>query len=213
MDYQAIINHYYPDDDELKRLLLVHSRAVADKALSICDRHPELGLNRDFIEAAAMLHDIGIRECDAPGIHCYGTRPYIQHGLAGAEMLRPTSNPSPRDRCIDTNHAPSLGEYHVPSLGDGWDELLARVCQRHTGAGIMRSEVVAQGLPLPLLDDDSEPYMPETLEEKLVCYADKFFSKTRPMEEKTFEQAERSLSKFGEDGLKRFREWEHLFEM
>ena len=74
MDYQAIIDRYYPEDNELRRLLMKHSRDVADKALAICDRHPELGLDRDFIEAAAMLHDIGIRECDAPGIFCFGHR-------------------------------------------------------------------------------------------------------------------------------------------
>lgn len=61
MDYQAIIDKYYgAGNSELKSLLLVHSRAVADKALHICDKHPELALDRDFVEAAAMLHDLGI---------------------------------------------------------------------------------------------------------------------------------------------------------
>ena len=36
MDYQAIIDKYYPEDDELKRLLLKHSRQVADRCLLIC---------------------------------------------------------------------------------------------------------------------------------------------------------------------------------
>lgn len=186
MDYSKIINHFYPEDNELRRLLLVHSRAVADKALHICDRHPELNLNRDFVEAAAMLHDIGIMKCDAPGIFCHGTEPYIRHGIMGAEMLR-LLEPS------------------------GALEPFARVCQRHTGAGITRQEVLEQGLPMPLPDDDSEPYMPETIEEQIVCYADKFFSKTRPEEEKTFEQAERSLMKFGPEGVARFRQWREMF--
>ena len=183
MDYQAIIDHYYSEDNELRRLLLKHSRDVADKALAICDRHPELGLDRDFIEAAAMLHDIGIRECDAPGIFCFGHRPYIQHGLAGAMMLK-----------------------------EDCGEAIARVCQRHTGAGITRQDVLAQGLPLPLPDDQSEPYMPETLEEQVVCYADKFFSKTKLNREKTLAEAERSLMKFGAGGVERFRRWAALFE-
>ena len=63
MDYQLIINKYYPEDNELRHILLVHSRAVADKALAIADRHPELLLDRQFIEEAAMLHDIGIVRC------------------------------------------------------------------------------------------------------------------------------------------------------
>ena len=190
-DYQAIIDKFYgTGNSELKSLLLLHSRAVADKALRICDKHPKFGLDRDFIEATAMLHDIGIIRCDAPKIHCHGTEPYINPGILGAEMIQELS--------------PSL-------FGEGWGGA-SRVCQRHTGAGITRAEIAAQQLPLPLPDDDSEPYMPETIEEKLICYADKFFSKTRPDHEKTIEEAERSLAKFGNDGVLRFREWARLFE-
>ena len=188
IDYRTIIDHYYGEgESELKSLLLTHSRDVANKALRICDKHPELPLDRDFVEAAAMLHDLGIIGCDAPKIHCHGTEPYIRHGILGAEMLK--------------NYQLSTINYQ-----------LSRVCQRHTGAGISRAEVIAQQLPLPLPDDDSEPYMPETLEEKLVCYADKFFSKTRLDHEKTLEEAERSLAKFGSEGVLRFREWARLFE-
>nr|WP_314499907.1 HDIG domain-containing metalloprotein [uncultured Prevotella sp.] len=177
MDYQAIINKYYPEDNELRHILLVHSRAVADKALAIADRHPELSLDRQFIEEAAMLHDIGIVCCNAPGIQCFGTEPYICHGRIGADMLRAEGFP---------RHA--------------------RVCERHTGAGITCSQIIAQKLPLPEQD-----FLPETMEEKIICYADKFFSKTHLDEEKTIEQAIASLSKFGEEGVTRFCEWVKMF--
>lgn len=177
MDYQVIINKYYPEDNELRHILLVHSRAVADKALAIADRHLELSLDRQFIEEAAMLHDIGIVRCNAPGIQCFGTEPYICHGRIGAEMLRAEGFP---------RHA--------------------RVCERHTGAGITRSQIIAQKLPLPQQD-----FLPETMEEKVICYADKFFSKSHLDEEKTIEQAIASLSKFGEEGVARFREWVKMF--
>ena len=177
MDYQAIINKYYPEDNELRHILLVHSRAVADKALAIADRHPELSLDRQFVEEAAMLHDIGIVRCNASGIQCFGTEPYICHGRIGAEMLRAEGFP---------RHA--------------------RVCERHTGAGITRSQIIAQKLPLPQQD-----FLPETMEEKVICYADKFFSKSHLDEEKTIEQAIASLSKFGEEGVARFREWVKMF--
>ena len=177
MDYQAIINKYYPEDNELRRILLVHSRAVADKALAIADCHPELSLDRQFIEEAAMLHDIGIVRCNAPGIQCFGTEPYICHGRIGADMLRAEGFP---------RHA--------------------RVCERHTGAGITRSQIIEQKLPLPEQD-----FLPETMEEKVICYADKFFSKTHLDEEKTIEQAIANLSKFGEEGVARFREWVKMF--
>lgn len=52
---------------------------------------------------------------------------------------------------------------------------------------------------------------PETIEEKLICYADKFYSKTHLDREKTIEQAERSLAKFGGDTLARFRKMKELF--
>ena len=83
----------------------------------------------------------------------------------------------------------------------------ARVCERHTGAGLSEKEIVGQHLPLPHQD-----FLPETLEEKLICYADKFYSKTHPEREKSYEQAEHSLAKFGKEGLDRFHSWHALFE-
>ena len=71
MDYQRIIDKYYPEDNGLRRILLIHSQSVAQKALQIVVSHPELGIDRDFIFAAAMLHDIGIIRTNAPGIECY----------------------------------------------------------------------------------------------------------------------------------------------
>ena len=50
-----------------------------------------------------------------------------------------------------------------------------------------------------------------TIEEKVICYADKFYSKTRLEIEKDKEHVERSIAKFGEAGLLRFREWDKLF--
>jgi uncharacterized protein len=88
MDALAIINKYYPEDNELKHILLTHSRSVADKALWIADRHPELELDRQFLEEAALLHDIGVFLTDAPGIHCHGTHPYICHGYLGSELMQ-----------------------------------------------------------------------------------------------------------------------------
>jgi uncharacterized protein len=53
--------------------------------------------------------------------------------------------------------------------------------------------------------------MPQSAEEKIICFADKFFSKTSPQREKSVEQAEKSLAKFGPEGVERFREWCNLF--
>ena len=177
MDYNLIIHKYYSNNPELLQILLKHSKAVTDKALAIAEAHPELRLDRQFIMEAAMVHDIGIIKTDAPDIQCFGTEPYIRHGVLGAEMLRAEGYP---------RHA--------------------RVCERHTGAGLSLKEIEEQRLPLP-----HEDLLPETLEEKVICYADKFFSKTKLEREKTLAEAERSVAKHGEEGLKRFREMEEIF--
>ena len=177
MDYNLIIQKYYNGNPELLKILLKHSKAVADKAIAIAEAHPELPIDRQFLLEAAMVHDIGIIKTNAPDIQCFGTEPYIRHGVLGAEMMRAEGYP-----------------------------LYARVCERHTGAGLSLKEIEEQSLPLP-----HEDLLPETLEEKLICYADKFFSKTRLDREKTLEQAERSVAKHGEEGLRRFKEMEEIF--
>ena len=177
MDYNLIIQKYYNGNPELLKILLKHSKAVADKAIAIAKAHPELPIDRQFLLEAAMVHDIGIIKTNAPDIQCLGTEPYIRHGVLGAEMMRAEGFP-----------------------------LHARVCERHTGAGLSLKEIEEQSLPLP-----HEDLLPETLEEKLICYADKFFSKTRLDREKTLEQAERSVAKHGEEGLRRFKEMEEIF--
>ena len=92
--YQAVIDKYYPHNNELRHILLTHSRSVADLALTLAKRLPELNLDLQFVEEAAMLHDIGIVRCDAPSIHCHGTEPYIAHDASG----RRNATPCPRLR-------------------------------------------------------------------------------------------------------------------
>ena len=58
MDPLLLIDKYYPEDNELKHILLKHSRSVANKALAMARKHPELNLDLQFIEEAAMLHDM-----------------------------------------------------------------------------------------------------------------------------------------------------------
>ena len=107
MDYLSIIKKYYPQDDALRQLLLKHSRQVADRCLQIVRKHKELPVDVQFLEEAAMLHDIGIYQCDAPSICCTGTEPYIRHGQIGGQLLRDEGYP---------RHA--------------------RVAERHTGTGL-----------------------------------------------------------------------------
>lgn len=189
MDYQALIDKYYPEDDNLKRLLIKHSRQVADRCLTISRHHPELKLDTVFLEESAMLHDIGIRWCNAPDIFCVGDEPYIRHGFIGGRLLRQEGN-----------------ERH------------ARVCERHTGTGLRQMPASSsnwKGSDKPILPPDlleSGFFVPEQLEEQVVCYADKFYSKSYPDRELSVLDTARSLEKFGAEGVKQFLEWAKMFE-
>ena len=82
----------------------------------------------------------------------------------------------------------------------------ALVCEHHTGSGLTLDEILVQGLPLPQRD-----MLPTTIEEKLVCYADKFFSKSRISPAKPIEKVQAEMARFGEPSLLRFNELSDLF--
>ena len=124
-----------------------------------------------------MLHDLGIFRTNAAGIQCFGTEPYICHGIIGAEILR----------------------------AEGFLRH-ALVCERHTGTGLTLRQIEENGWPMPHRD-----MRPVTIEEQLICFADKFFSKTRLDVEKTPAETRSSLEKFGADGLVVFDRWCELF--
>ncbi len=177
IDYQSIIDKYYPAGTVRRDIYLKHCRQVADKALHIASRK-KLDIDPALIEASAMLHDIGIFMTDADGIDCHGSAPYIAHGLLGAKLLRDNNFP----------------------------EEIARVAERHTGAGISVEDIDEQNLPLPHTD-----LMPETLLERLVCYADKFFSKSGDMKEKSLERVRNSMDRHTSRTRSRFEKLHEEF--
>lgn len=172
-----IIKKYYPTEGLAYKTLTIHSEMVTKKALAVLDNHPELEADRKFVKRAAMLHDIGIIFTDAPSMGCTGKWPYICHGHLGAEVLRKEGYP-----------------------------LLARVCERHTGTGLTREEIVNQNIPIP-----PARYIPETIEEIIVCYADKFYSKGNLTEELTVDRILKNLERYGEDKKQTFLKWHELF--
>ena len=82
----------------------------------------------------------------------------------------------------------------------------ALVCERHTGAGISLQRIEEQNLPVP-----HREMIPLTLEEQIICFADKFFSKTHLDREKSVAKARKSIEKHGEEGVLRFDTWCKLF--
>ena len=90
---------------------------------------------------------------------------------------------------------------------EGFSEI-ARVCERHTGTGLTPEVISERNLPLPMGD-----YRPQTLEEQLICYADKFYSKRHPKRVRTIPDTAASLEKFGADSVNIFLNWAKLFEL
>lgn len=177
LDIDAIYGLWYEEGSALRVLLRTHSELVAQKALECADRHC-LDVDREFLEEAALLHDIGIVKTDAPGILCYGTEPYIRHGVIGREMLD------------------GLGLHRH-----------ALVCERHTGSGLTVRDIQEQHLPLPLRD-----MTPRSLEEELICYADKFYSKSGDFyREKPLARVLKSLEKHGPETVARFKAMHEKF--
>lgn len=85
----------------------------------------------------------------------------------------------------------------------------ALICERHVGMGIALEEIKKKALPLPLRDA-----VPISLEEKIICFADKFFSKNDRWlyTPKPISQIKAMLAKYGEDKVKLFDEWLAFFQ-
>ncbi len=170
----ALLEKYFTTPAS-REIVIEHSRLVAAKALRIADALglPEAG--RRFIEEAALLHDIGVCRISAPAIGCFGTEPYIRHGILGREILEAEGMP---------RHA--------------------MVCERHIGVGLTPGDIRSQGLPLPERD-----MSPVSLEERIVCFSDLFYSK-KPggtQIEKTPDSVRTKLASFGADKVGIFDGW------
>ncbi len=178
MDPIVLISKYYKPKSKAYNILYGHSRAVTAKAIKISLNHPELNPDLIFIEEAAMLHDIGIFMTNAPNLFCFGDYPYLAHGYLGCELL----------------------------TGMGFPEH-GLVCERHTGTGFTKEEIIEKNLPLPHRD-----LIPVTVEEQIIAFADKFFSKSMDVYmEKSLREVRKSISKFGKSNMDRFEEWCELF--
>ncbi len=84
----------------------------------------------------------------------------------------------------------------------------ALVCERHVGVGLTVKDIEENNLPVPMRD-----MIPLTIEEQIICYADKFFSKDSEflLTEKPLERVRNGIAKFGEDKLRKFDEWLKYF--
>jgi len=171
----SILQRNFGKNRDAFEIVLEHSKMVAAKAVTIARSLSDPTININFIEEAALLHDIGISLIHAPRISCTGDAPYICHGILGRQIL----------------DSEGLSSH-------------ALVCERHIGVGISVKDVVQQQLPLPRRD-----MVPITVEEKIICYADLFYSKKpgRLHSEKSIEEIKKALQKHGEHKVVIFENW------
>ncbi|WP_243371744.1 HD domain-containing protein [Geotalea sp. SG265] len=121
MDAAALLKKYFTDGEALA-IVFEHSRLVAARAREVaCTLAVPVDIQ--FVEEAALLHDIGVCRVHAPKMGCFGSMPYICHGIAGREILE----------------AEGLSRH-------------ALVCERHIGVGLTAEDVRRQQLPLPERD-------------------------------------------------------------
>ena len=182
IDYEAIIRKYCAGNTELQDILLTHSRQVADRALAI------LRLHLEWVEQG--LVDLVFVE-EAAMLHDFGVV------LCDA----------PKIHCVGTHAYIEHGYLGAEILRKEGLPKHADVAERHTGTGITMEQIMREQLPIPLQD-----YTPRTLEERLICYADKFYSKTRLGEDKPMAKIRQHLWKYGSDTVFRFDEMQQFFE-
>ena len=82
----------------------------------------------------------------------------------------------------------------------------ALVCERHTGVGLSLEMIKSSKLPLPQRD-----MIPLSLEEQVICYADKFYSKTQLDEAHPIDQIRKYLARYSENEVSKFDEWHQQF--
>jgi len=173
-----------------------------------------------------------IREFYEPDTQAYTV--LVRHGEQVAEkslqIARQASEHSPditfieqaallHDIGIIRVNAPDLGCFGEPAYichGIIGREMLTAigldrhglVCERHVGAGLKAEEIEQNGLPLPCRD-----MMPVTLEEKIIAYADKFFSKDPDKwdREKPFQAVVKQVERYGRRSLETFLSWAEMF--
>ena len=181
IDFNSIIEQYYTPGYPDHTLLTTHSRQVAELATTLSRRY--LAAHPDQSIDLDFVYEAAMLH--DIGI-CMTNAPGI--GCYGRE-------PYIRHGIIGRE---MLEQHGLPRH--------AMVCERHTGSGISAADIRNQHLDLPVRD-----MLPLSLEEKVICYADKFYSKSHVHRMKSMKRALMSLSRFGQPTIDRFEALIALF--
>lgn len=94
-------------------------------------------------------------------------------------------------------------------LEDEGYPLHALVCERHMGVGLTAAEVKDRNLPIPVRN-----MVPITLEEQIICFADKLFpvSPEKMLTVQSLEEAREDIKVYGPAKLRTFDRWACMFQ-
>ena len=174
VDYRALIEKYYASSPELKNILLAHSMQVRDRALQIVDAHPEWTANGEV------------------------NRRFVEEAAMLHDIGIIYCN-APKIFCVGTHTYLEHGYLGAELLRKEGLPKHALVAERHTGTGITMEQVLREQLPVPVRD-----YCPVSLEEKIICYADKFYSKGHIGETVSIGKIRQQIWKYGSDAVARW---------
>ena len=180
IDYLALIDKYYAGQPELRHILVTHSRQVTDRALAIIDAHPQW--EKDGLVDRRFVEEAAMLH-DIGIIFCN----------------------APKIHCTGSHKYIEHSYLGAELLRQEGLPKHALVAERHTGAGITIEQVEREELPIPERD-----YCPQSLEEKIICYADKFYSKSHLGEEVALEKIKYNIWKYGHEGYLRWQALETL---
>lgn len=80
------------------------------------------------------------------------------------------------------------------------------VCERHTGTGLSLETILMKKLPIPHRD-----MRPQSLEEQIICFADKFYSKSNLGKKKPLSKIRKGIKNHSTHDVKIFDQWCDMF--
>lgn len=126
---EFLLHKKYARTETLLDLVWTHSNIIADVAIDLLDRSTfnTSELNREYVIQACLLHEIGVYVCGGfdwiPNQPIYA-RPYIQHGIAGAWILKQ----------------------------EGYSAPIVQAAYLHIGVGLSAEDIRTHGIELPQHD-------------------------------------------------------------
>ena len=168
---------------------------------------------RDYYPPGAATYDILMRHGEQVAAKALAVADHLESEAVDKTFLHEAA--MLHDIGIFLTDTPSLGchgDHPYIRHGTLGRELLegrgllrhALVCERHVGVGLSAEDIQRQQLPLPVRD-----MRPLTIEEEIICYADKFYSKNGPRRPaaRTTTEIVTMLRRYGEAPARRFQAW------